>query len=511
MSEAGGRIYGDTSNELRSPFRKSFVKGMATVDVLMMNALYNVIKREDIMKNLYKAKKPMVGVKLITLWVLKTIECYLKNDPAIAEGYMARNRALLMDLEQQAQDISGKELFNFIYKSLAQVKDNMMDTYGVVFAGAYATSRLNKSLEKWLGEKNAADTLAQSVSNNVTSQMGLELLDVSDVVRKHPEVMKYLENPNDDSFFEDISKLPGGLEVSDAIRGYLKKYGMRCSAEIDIMRTRWNEKPTILVPLILDNIKVYPPNAHTAKFEQGLAEARRKEQDVLRRLQQMPGGSRKAKKTKKAISVLRNYAGYREFNKYTLVWYEWIVKQVIMKEAEALLQQGLIEEKDDIFYIRFEELQEVIKTNKVDYGIIKKRKEEYEIFKKLTPPRVITSDGEIFCGEYDAKNTPEGALTGVPVSSGIIEGRARVILRIEDANIEEGDILVTTFTDPSWTPVFVSIKGLVTEVGGMMTHGAVVAREYGLPAVASVENATKLIKEGQRIRINGTEGYVEIL
>ena len=511
MSEAGGRIYGDTSNELRSPFRKSFVKGMATVDVLMMNALYNVIKREDIMKNLYKAKKPMVGVKLITLWVLKTIECYLKNDPAIAEGYMARNRALLMDLEQQAQDISGKELFNFIYKSLAQVKDNMMDTYGVVFAGAYATSRLNKSLEKWLGEKNAADTLAQSVSNNVTSQMGLELLDVSDVVRKHPEVMKYLENPNDDSFFEDISKLPGGLEVSDAIRGYLKKYGMRCSAEIDIMRTRWNEKPTILVPLILDNIKVYPPNAHTAKFEQGLAEARRKEQDVLRRLQQMPGGSRKAKKTKKAISVLRNYAGYREFNKYTLVWYEWIVKQVIMKEAEALLQQGLIEEKDDIFYIRFEELQEVIKTNKVDYGIIKKRKEEYEIFKKLTPPRVITSDGEIFCGEYDAKNTPEGALTGVPVSSGIIEGRARVILRIEDANIEEGDILVTTFTDPSWTPVFVSIKGLVTEVGGMMTHGAVVAREYGLPAVASVESATMPIKEGQRIRINGTEGYVEIL
>ncbi len=511
MSEAGGRIYGDTSNELRSPFRKSFVKGMATVDVLMMNALYNVIKREDIMKNLYKAKKPMVGVKLITLWVLKTIECYLKNDPAIAEGYMARNRALLMDLEQQAQDISGKELLNFIYKSLAQVKDNMMDTYGVVFAGAYATSRLNKSLEKWLGEKNAADTLAQSVSNNVTSQMGLELLDVSDVVRKHPEVMKYLENPNDDSFFEDISKLPGGLGVSDAIRGYLKKYGMRCSAEIDIMRTRWNEKPTILVPLILDNIKVYPPNAHTAKFEQGLAEARRKEQDVLRRLQQMPGGSRKAKKTKKAISVLRNYAGYREFNKYTLVWYEWIVKQVIMKEAEALLQQGLIEEKDDIFYIRFEELQEVIKTNKVDYGIIKKRKEEYEIFKKLTPPRVITSDGEIFCGEYDTKNTPEGALTGVPVSSGIIEGRARVILRIEDANIEEGDILVTTFTDPSWTPVFVSIKGLVTEVGGMMTHGAVVAREYGLPAVASVENATKLIKEGQRIRINGTEGYVEIL
>ena len=82
---------------------------------------------------------------------------------------------------------------------------------------------------------------------------------------------------------------------------------------------------------------------------------------------------------------------------------------------------------------------------------------------------------------------------------------------MEDADIEEGDILVTAYTDPSWTPVFISIKGLVTEVGGMMTHGAVVAREYGLPAVVSVENATKLIKDGQKIRINGTEGYVELL
>lgn len=512
MIEAGGRIYGDASNELRSPImRKSFAKGLATVDVLMQNAFYTVLKREDIMKNLYKSKKSMVPGKLIVRWLLKTIEYYRKNDPAIAEYFMDRSKALMMDLEKQAQKISGIELFDFIEKSMARIKDNMIDTYGVVFAGAYASSWINKNLEKNLGEKNAADTLAQSVSNNVTSEMGLELLDVADVVRKYPEVIQYLENPKDDSFFEDLEKLPGGLEVSDALRGYLKKYGMRCSAEIDIMRTRWNEKPTILIPMILGNIKVYPPNAHAAKFQQGLAEAKQKEQDILNRLQKLPGGSRKAKKAKKVIRVLRNYVGYREFNKYTLVWYEWILKQVIKKEAEALVQEGLIEEIDDIYYLKLEELKEVIKTNKLDYSMIKKRKEDYEIYRKLTPPRVITSDGEVFSGEYDTKNIPEGALAGVAVSSGIIEGRARVILRLEDANIEAGDILVTTFTDPSWTPVFVSIKGLVTEVGGMMTHGAVVAREYGLPAVVSVENATKLIKDGQRIRINGTEGYVEIL
>ena len=99
----------------------------------------------------------------------------------------------------------------------------------------------------------------------------------------------------------------------------------------------------------------------------------------------------------------------------------------------------------------------------------------------------------------------------IAVSYGVIEGRARVVLNMEDADLEDSDILVTSFTDPSWTTLFVSIKGLVTEVGGLMTHGAVIAREYGLPAVVGVENATKLIKDGQRIRVNGTDGYVEIL
>jgi rifampicin phosphotransferase len=124
---------------------------------------------------------------------------------------------------------------------------------------------------------------------------------------------------------------------------------------------------------------------------------------------------------------------------------------------------------------------------------------------------VITSDGEIVRGAYKREKLPAGALVGLAVSAGVIEGRARVILTMGDADLEDEDILVTRFTDPSWTPLFVSIKGLVTEVGGLMTHGAVIAREYGLPAVVGVENATKLIKDGQRIRVHGTEGYVELL
>jgi pyruvate,water dikinase len=171
----------------------------------------------------------------------------------------------------------------------------------------------------------------------------------------------------------------------------------------------------------------------------------------------------------------------------------------------------VLQEPEDIYYLTFEELRKVASTYQLDYALITKRKGDYEVFAKLTPPRVMTSDGEIITAEYDTDDIPRGALTGVPASSGAVEGRARIVLRLEEAEIEEGDILVTAFTDPSWTSLFVSIKGLVTEVGGMMTHGALVAREYGLPAVVSVENATTLLKNGQRIRVNGTKGYVEIL
>ena len=132
-------------------------------------------------------------------------------------------------------------------------------------------------------------------------------------------------------------------------------------------------------------------------------------------------------------------------------------------------------------------------------------------YQALTPPRVLTSDGEAVAGSYRREDLPAGALVGLAVSAGTVEGRARVILDMAEADLEEGDILVTAYTDPSWTPLFVAVAGLVTEVGGLMTHGAVVAREYGLPAVVGVEHATKLIRDGQRIRISGTDGYVELL
>jgi phosphoenolpyruvate synthase/pyruvate phosphate dikinase len=514
LVDAGGRFYMDVSSSLTSRVGKAVLSRYRSSDVLGSNALFKLMERKDFIKTLSREKSALTSNTMllgILSMVIKAIKIYRKNDAMVVEKMIVRNRALIRAVEQQAATVSGDDLFDLILQTGKKLADSTSDGMALMVVGGYMSQWLNKNMQKWLGEKNVADTLAQSVSNNATSDMGLDLLDVADVVRRYPEVIEYFQHASDETFFEDLARLEGGEAVNDSIWTYLEKYGMRCSGEIDITRPRWSEKPNTLIPAILSNIRNFEPGAHRMKYEQGRREAEQKAQDLLSRLERLPGGKRKVQKTKKAISVLRNFIGYREYPKYFMVWYFWVIKQALLREAARLVQKGVIWEKEDIYYLSFEELREVVKTNQVDYSIITKRKEEHKVNEKLTPPRVMTSEGEIISGEYDTINIPQGALVGVPVSSGIIEGRARVVVRLEDANIEEGDILVTTFTDPSWTPLFVSVKGLVTEVGGIATHGAIVAREYGLPAVVGVENATKLIKDGQRIRVNGTEGYVEIL
>ncbi|MDF2921741.1 MAG: phosphoenolpyruvate synthase [Paenibacillaceae bacterium] len=501
---AGGRLFVDLTPMLASSDgRDMLLNNLGQHDPLIKDALMTIIDR-DYIKLLPSEKNQPSPLKSSR---------QIENDPAIVAALIKHSQASIEELKHNIQMKSGSEVLDFILEDLQVLRSILFapQSSAVFMAAIDASLWINENMNKWLGETNAADTLSQSVPNNITSEMGLALLDVADVIRPYPEVIEYLQHAKDDSFLDGLVKFDGGQEIRDALYAYLTKYGMRCVGEIDITRTRWSEKPIILIPMILSNIKNFEPNEGTRKFEQGLQEASKKEQEILERLKQLPDGEQKAKETKAKIDLIRNFIGYREYPKYGMVNRYFVYKQALLKEAGQLVAAGVIHEKEDIYYLTFEELREAVRTNELDYQIIGVRKNQHKLYEKLTPPRIITSDGEIIPGKYKREKLPTEAIAGLPVSSGVIEGRARVILNMEDADLGEGDILVTSFTDPSWTPLFVSVKGLVTEVGGLMTHGAVIAREYGLPAVVGVENATKLIKDGQRIRVHGTEGYIEIL
>ncbi|GGH25815.1 putative phosphoenolpyruvate synthase [Dyadobacter endophyticus] len=515
MATAGGRIFVDVAQDLLSPAgRKVVLDVLGKSDPLVRVAVTELLERGDFVKDITGGpgpgepdqRQPAQGPPAHDFF---TLDAY---DPSIVHELIGRSEASLAVLSENIRTKSGTDVIDFILDDFQQRKSQAdPQSFGVIVTAMNAAFWINEKMNEWLGEKNVADTLSQSVPNNVTSEMGLELLDVADAIRPHPEVVNYLLDAGGDNFPDGMTVLNGGAEASKAIHAFLAKYGMRCAGEIDITRTRWSEKPAILIPMILGNIRHQEPGAGKLKFEQGRQEAAEKETELLNRLRQLPDGEQKAEETKRMIGLLRSLAGYREYPKYAIIRRYFEYKKALMQEAGRLVNANVIREKEDIYYLGLEEIREVIRAQKADYHIINQRKEAFRYFEKLTPPRVMTSDGEVIRGKHSHENLPEGAIGGLAVSAGIVEGRARVVLNMEDADLEPGDILVTAFTDPSWTPLFVSIKGLVTEVGGLMTHGAVIAREYGLPAVVGVDNATRLIRDGQKIRVHGTEGYIEIL
>ncbi|MFI2187644.1 rifamycin-inactivating phosphotransferase [Streptomyces sioyaensis] len=512
MHEAGGRLFVDVTRRLASPAsRAGLLDVMGRNDPLIRDALETVLDRDDFVPSLPDAGPggPPAG----------GAPAPIETDPAVVTELIERSQASIAALERDIRTKTGPALFDFLLEAFEEHKRVLSDPLNLqaIMAGMEATWWLNDKLQEWLGEKNAADTLTLSAPDNITSEMGLALLDIADVIRPQLEVVAFLQGVEDaeyaegTAFLDELAKLAGGTEARNAIEAYLDRYGMRCVGEIDITRPRWRERPTTLVPVILDNVRNFEPGAAERRFEQGRQKALKKEQDVLSRLRALPDGDRKADEAKRMIDRVRTFIGYREYPKYGIVSRYFVYKQALMEEAERLVQAGVLPGKEDIFSLTFQELHDVVRSHRVDDQLIQQRKDAFRSYHALTPPRVLTSDGEALTGAYRRDDVPAGALIGLPVSAGTIEGRARVILDMAEADLEAGDILVTTFTDPSWSPLFVGAAGLVTEVGGLMTHGAVIAREYGLPAVVGVEQATRLIRDGQRIRVHGTDGYVEIL
>ena len=506
MYEAGGRLFVDVVRDLASPARRAALLNMlGKSDTLIGDALQAILARRDFIPSIPDEKPASASAG--------GAPAPIEIDAAIVTDLIGRSEASIAVLKREIRTKSGSALLDFILSDIQELKRILFDpqSHRVFMAAIEATWWLNERLEAWLGEKNAADALTQSVPNNVTSEMGLALLDVADAIRPHPEVVAFLQHVEDEGFLEELPRLSGGREARDAIVAWLDKYGMRGVGEIDITRPRWSERPTMLLPMILGNVRNFEPGAGARRFEQGRQEAWTREQELLERVRALPDGAQKATETKQKIDCVRTFIGYREYPKYGKVSRDFVYKQALLQEAQRLVEARVLREKEDVFFLRFQELQEVVRTNQVDDQLIRQRQDEFKAYQALTPPRVLTSDGEIVAGAYRRDNVPAGALVGLSVSAGTVEGRARVILDMAQADLEAGDILVTAYTDPCWTPLFVAIKGLVTEVGGLMTHGAVIAREYGLPAVVGVEHATRLIRDGQRIRLHATDGYVEIL
>ncbi len=433
--------------------------------------------------------------------------------PELVEVLLEEGRRTIAATRAAFADGTGSAVFQAIDETLDDLKRRLGDprTMAAINAGLDASAWIDEHVAAWLGRPHAADALTRSAPGNVTSEMGLALLDVADAVRPHPEAVAWLAVHRGADLPIGLADVEGGSEALAALERFLDEYGMRCVGEIDLARPRWGEHPGALVPLVLENVERFEPGEAVRRFERGRLDAAATEAELLAELRALPDGNVKAEELRRAIDRLRTFIGYREFPKYVIVSCFAVYKEALLREADRLVAGGSLDGRDDAFHLTFDELREAVATGVVDRDLVGRRKEQHHADARLTPPRVLLSTGEALHGSYHRTDAPDGALVGLGVSAGTVEGRARVVRTMADADLRPGDILVTPHTDPSWAPLFVTAAGLVTEVGGLMTHGAVVAREYGLPAVVGVERATALIADGRTIRVHGGDGYVEIV
>lgn len=520
MQVVGNRIFLDITPILQSKLlQKRLPLVIQNVDYLLSDAIKQFVQKDVYnQQNHLPLKTITKAIRILHPTARRIVRNMLWGDPDIfareVNDYLER---LVMQSKKELDQLRGAQRIQFIRENSSQLLGHMLHhVIPYIFPGLFASIQLRKMLSEWVGNDEALDILNQSLEGNVTSEMGLELADVAELARPFPELVNHLEQSTHKSNWlelESCSTFEGGVPFVEGFTQYLQKYGMRCPGEIDITRPRWNEEPQSLLPSILSHLKQMTANQHRERFTQGEIQAEKTMNELLITVSNQENGKQKSKKLKRLVKLFRSCMALREHHKFAMIRHFGFYKEVILEEAALLVEKGILQQTEDVYFLKLDELQTAISGIPLVHApeLIKARRESFKLNQKKKPPRVFTSEGEIIVGQRKNTPIPKGALAGTPVSSGIIEGTARVVFHPDQAKMEAGDILVAPFTDPGWTPLFLSAKGLVLEVGGLMTHGAVIAREYGIPAVVGVEGATETIRNGQRIRVNGREGYVELL
>jgi pyruvate,water dikinase len=357
--------------------------------------------------------------------------------------------------------------------------------------------------------------MTRGVPHNVTTEMDLALWETAKRIKSDEATSLYFHQTGPEALAADYlaGRLPERIQTS--ITDFMQRYGMRGVGEIDLGRPRWREEPAPIMQIVRSYVQIEDADqAPDAAFERGAASAEAAIQKLAENVRQTRGGRFKARQVRWAERRMRGLIGLRESPKFSAIRMMGIVRSALLESGVELVAAGVLDRPTDLFYLRFRELKALAAGERQDWqSLVRERHRTYTREEhRQRIPRLLLSDGQAFYeGVVAPTETNEDMLGGSPVSPGMVEGVVHVVYDPYDARLAPGEILVCHGTDPAWTPLFLVAGGLVTEVGGLMTHGSVVAREYGIPAVVGVDQATTRLRTGQRVRVDGTTGQITIL
>jgi pyruvate,water dikinase len=378
-----------------------------------------------------------------------------------------------------------------------------------VLAGGFLSFGLAGKLLGNLATADERQSVLRSLPYNPTTEMDLALWSIAQKIAADQDTATFLFEHSLDQLAEGYHEHSLPPVVQDNLSAFLQTYGHRGVAEIDMGLPRWSEDPRHILGALVNYLQLKDANqAPDVQFRRGAQQANAMVRELTRRA--MKRNWLRGWLVNFCLRRTRALVGMREMPKFYLVWTLARMRELLRPVAEELVSAGRLEQRDDLYFLSFVETRAALAGSDMR-SLVRERRAIYEQeMHRRHVPRLLLSDGSeptATAVEGDDTNT----LRGTPASAGSITSRARVILNPIGAHLEPGEILVAPSTDPGWTPLFLTAGGLVMEMGGSMSHGAVVAREYGIPAVVGVAGATEHIQNGQMIRVDGSTGKIVLL
>lgn len=510
---SGGRLFIDLTQALRHPIFKRVASGaLSQFDALAPQLFRLAVQRPEFKRphELHISFGRLKGVFGILRQVFnglwrRDLSGFVAQTNALINEYINKTNRSLREYPQ------GEAQIQAILNELPKAAPFFLNWVPEAAAGIAAVRLLPKLASRWLSA-DEVEALTLGIPGNVVNQMNLILSDLAELARNSPQLAEQFNHLGDDAraWLENIAQIEGSENFLEAWEDFLASYGARGPSEIDIIMKRWHEDPLPVLRVIAGNIE---KNVSSRALFDAQASAR---QAAFIKLLQAGGnrllGKLRLRLFKRLYHVLIEAGGMREHHKLMMVRLLWVVKVIVKENAVELVANGKLAAPDDVWFLTWEELRRIWEDSETSWHeVVAQRRADLARYLKLMPPVVITSDGEAPVAQYRVADAPPGSLIGNPVSSGVVEGVVNVIHDPAAETLQPGEILVAPFTDPGWTPLFINAAGLVMDIGGALAHGSVVAREYGIPAVVGVREATTKLQTGQRVRVDGNRGIIEIL
>ena len=520
---AGERPWIDVTGALRNPIgRRIFLRTLPMVEPGAAETVRSLAADPRLSAGTVRPDSLARAAPFISRFLRAALQSFLRPEAAVqqiqssVEGMMATvdERLQLAHTLDQRIDLCEWLCYNAFFPFLMP---RYIPPVAIGYASLAALNLLNAKLaanQADIPQQLALD-LTRGLPNNVTTEMDLELWQVAKRIRQDSASCALFRAADPEELAQDFhaKRLPASTQI--AVAEFLDRYGMRGLAEIDFGQPRWREQPAPLMGALQSYLSIADEKAAPDYvFRQGQQVAERATERLAAAATRSFGSPAAGWLVRWLARRVRALAGLRESPKFAIIRLMGVARAALLDSGRELVAAGVLEQADDLFYLRLGELKVLAMSAPGDWKrLVRARRAAHRNEQRRQPvPRLLLSDGTaVYAGMAGPADAEKGALAGSGVSAGVVEGAVRVVFNPAKAELQAGEILVCPGTDPSWTPLFLAAGGLVMEMGGMMTHGSVVAREYGIPAVVGVDRATERLQTGQRVRVDGSSGRVQLL